>query len=73
MIIPWDRMPAETLQRLIEEYVTRDGTDYGTVETPLATRVAQVERALRSGRAVVTFDTALQSATIVMDEALPPS
>ena len=42
MIIPWERIPPDTLERLIEEYVTRDGTDYGTVETPLETRVEQV-------------------------------
>ena len=71
MIIPWDRIPPETLQQLIEEFVTRDGTDYGSTETPLETRVEQVRRALRDGRAVVTFDSALQSATIVMEDRLP--
>lgn len=71
MIIPWERIPPDTLERLIEEYVTRDGTDYGTVETPLETRVEQVRRALRQGRAVVTFDEGLQSATIVLEDALP--
>ena len=63
--------PPDTLQRLINEFVTRDGTDYGSTETPLATRVAQVMRALESGRARVTFDSALQSATIVLDERIP--
>ncbi len=71
MIIPWDRIPPETLQHLLEEFVTRDGTDYGSTETPLETRVEQVRRALRDGRAAVTFDTALQSATIVMEDRLP--
>ncbi len=70
MIIPWDRIPPETLQRLIEEFVTRDGTDYGVVETPLDTRVEQVRRALMAGKAKVAFDAALQSATIIMDDQL---
>ena len=71
MIIPWDQLDPDTLDHLISEFVTRDGTDYGSSETPLATRIAQVKRALASGDAVVTFDTGLQSATIVLTERIP--
>lgn len=35
MMVPWDQLSAEALRGLIEEFVTRDGTDYGEVEVPL--------------------------------------
>lgn len=54
--IPHDALEADTLTALIEDFVTRDGTDYGASETPLATKVAQVRRQLERGEAVITYD-----------------
>ncbi len=66
--VPWRELDAHALRGLIEEFVTRDGTDYGAVETSLETRVDQVMRQLETGLAVVTFDTEIESATIVVKE-----
>lgn len=63
--IPYDRLPPATLRRLIEEFVTRDGTDYGAVEVDVERKVAQVMAQLRRGEAAVAFDPRLQSATII--------
>lgn len=38
MLIPAELLQADTLTALIEDFVTRDGTDNGD-ETPLETRV----------------------------------
>jgi uncharacterized protein YheU (UPF0270 family) len=54
--IPPERVPAETLQALLEEYASRDGTDYGERETPLETRVERLLGDLRSGRLRLLFD-----------------
>ena len=56
MDIPWQELKPETLQALIEEFVTRSGTDYGTQEAPLETRVRHVFEQLRSGKAKIVFD-----------------
>ena len=45
MLIPQALLEADTLTRLIEDFVTREGTDNGD-ETPLDTRVLRVRRAL---------------------------
>ena len=66
--VPWRELDSQALRGLIEEFVTRDGTDYGAVETSLDTRVAQVMKQLEQGLAVVTFDTEIESATIVVKE-----
>ena len=49
MIVPWQEIPPETLDNLIEEFVTRDGTDYGEQEIRTDTKVAQVREQLRRG------------------------
>ena len=66
--VPWRELDAHALRGLIEEFVTRDGTDYGVVETSLENRVSQVMNQLKTGDAVVTFDTEIESATIVVKE-----
>ncbi|WP_044871775.1 YheU family protein [Pseudomonas sp. LFM046] len=55
MLIPFDLLEADTLTRLIEDFVTREGTDNGD-ETPLETRVERVRAALRKGEAVIVYD-----------------
>ena len=39
MIIPEDTLKAETLNRVIEEFVLREGTDYGLREFSLEQKV----------------------------------
>lgn len=55
MLIPHDQLSPEALAGLIEDFVTRDGTDNGD-ETPLTTRIERAKRALDIGRAVIVFD-----------------
>jgi len=56
MKIPWQALSDEALCHLLEEFVTRDGTDYGKVETELTVRVGRVFEEIRSGRAEIHFD-----------------
>ncbi len=37
--IPYDQLNHETLHGIIEEFVTRDGTDYGEIEVSLETKI----------------------------------
>ncbi|WP_133493533.1 YheU family protein [Alcanivorax sp. 24] len=64
--VPWREVSAETLTNLIEEYVTRDGTDYGEQEVPLTTKVEQVRRLLEGGECKLMFDEATESVDLVM-------
>jgi len=65
IIIPLDQLPPETLRRLVEEFVSREGTDYGHDEIDFERKIEQVVAQLRRGEAHVAFDPASQSATIV--------
>ena len=69
-IVPIEKIDPETLHRLVEEFVSREGTDYGHSEVDLAMKVKQVMGALYAGDAVVAFDDRLNSATIIPNPKL---
>jgi len=62
--IPVDRLSPETLQGIIEEFITRDGTDYGKTEVPIDTKIRQVKSQLESGLAVLVYDDETQTCNI---------
>jgi hypothetical protein len=56
---------------MIEEFVTREGTDYGEQETELAQKVAQLRSQLRSGKAGILFYPGSETFQIVPREQFP--
>jgi len=63
--VPYDELSPETLQRLVEEFVTRDGTDYGARERPVEDKIADVMRQLQRREAKIVFDAESGTANIV--------
>ena len=70
-IAPSD-LSLDTLQGLLESYVLREGTDYGTVELSLQQKVERLRRQIDRGRAVIVYDEVLESVTILPAEELDP-
>ncbi|WP_296125951.1 YheU family protein [Pseudomonas sp. Ga0074129] len=70
MLIPYDLLEADTLTRLIEDFVTRDGTDNGD-ETPLQIRIERVRKALGNGQAVIVFDADSQQCQLALKRDVP--
>jgi hypothetical protein len=66
--IPLERLSATALRRLVEEFVTRDGTDYGLAEATLDRRVEDVLRRLHRREAKIVFDDETGSVNIVPTE-----
>jgi hypothetical protein len=65
LIIPTDSLQPETLRAIVEEYVTREGTDYGAATHSLDEKVAQVMRQLARGEAQVSFDSVAGTIDII--------
>lgn len=65
MLIPHTALAGETLRNLIEEFVTREGTDYGEHLYSLEDKVARVSRQLEKGSAVIVYDATLDSCHII--------
>lgn len=55
----------EALLGLIEEFVTREGTEYGLREKSLDDKVKDVRRQLESGEARILYDSVEERANIV--------
>ncbi len=69
MQIPVDRLDAETLTRVIEEFVSREGTDYGQYSPDLLGKVEGIRRKLKSGEAVLCYDEVSETCHILSREA----
>ena len=63
--VPRDALSPDALRALVEEFVTRDGTDYGAVERGLDAKVANVMRQLERGEVRIVFDPDSETTTLV--------
>ena len=63
--VPMESLEPNTLRRLAEEFVTRDGTDYGVRERSLEEKVAGLLRELETGRARIYYEAESQTINIV--------
>jgi uncharacterized protein len=70
MIIPFKRLSKEALHGVIEEFVTRDGTDYGLVEIDLEQKMRLVLRQLEKGEALNVYDEATMTTNIVLKDEI---
>ena len=68
IIIPPTDLAEETLDRVIESFILREGTDYGFHELPLASKVQQVRQQLLRGEARIVFDPDSASIDIVLSK-----
>ena len=65
LIVPYDQLSPEALNGVIEEFVTRDGTDYGEKEVSLETKMSQVLSQIKSKKAAIVFDQESETCTIL--------
>ena len=65
MIVPYELLSAEILDKLIEDFVTRNGAIHGHTDVTLGEMAASVRDQLADGGAEIFFDEESQSWTIV--------
>ena len=70
MIIPFDRLSPEALNNLIEEFVSREGTDTGYTKGSLVESVAQVTAQLTKKQAFIVYDEKTKTCNIVSADYL---
>ena len=54
--VPIDRLDVDTLVSLLEEFASRDGTDYGEREVALEQKVAELRSQLAAGDIRLLYD-----------------
>ncbi len=63
--IPYEQLTPETLTAILEEYASREGTDYGDVVYTLEQKVQMLRKQLERGDIGVTFDTQTETCSLV--------
>jgi uncharacterized protein YheU (UPF0270 family) len=63
--VPYQQIDPETLRSMIQEFVSRDGADWGDGGCTLDDKVAQVLRQLLHKQVKVVFDLRSQTVNIV--------
>jgi len=64
--VPYTSLHADTLRAVVEEFITRAGTDYGARERTLDEKIADVMRQLQRGEAMVVFDPRTATVNIMV-------
>jgi len=65
MDIPLESLSPEALQGVIDDFILREGTDYGIAEATLTKKRQDVLRQLEKGKAKIVFDAETESITLV--------
>lgn len=65
MIIPLSQLSADILDNIIQEFVLREGTDYGLEDTALEHKKRDVKRQLQDGTAVIVYSQLHETVNIM--------
>lgn len=64
--IPVKKLSQRALRGVIEEFISRDGTDYGEIEVSPAMMFKTVKSKLEDGSAVLIFDDDTKTTNILL-------
>ncbi|MCJ8319704.1 MAG: YheU family protein [Colwellia sp.] len=68
MIIPTQDLASETLTAIIEEFVLREGTEYGDEDISLSDKIVQIKNQLAQGSVVLVYSELHESVNILPKE-----
>lgn len=68
MIIPPHDISPEALQGILEEFIGREGTDYGEQELTLEEKVARLRPQVMCGEVVIVYDEFFETLTLMRRE-----
>ena len=71
VVVPPAALSREALEGLIEQYVLREGTEYGARDYSLPEKVRHVSAQLEAGKAVIVYSDELSLAEIIPASKLP--
>jgi len=63
--VPYQDINPETLRNMIEEFVSRDGSDWGDTGGSMEAKIEQVLRQFKAKKLKVVFDLTSQTANIL--------
>ncbi len=70
MIIPFEKLSNQAFKGIVEEYISRDGTDSGHIDVSFQKKFDSIKSQLISGKIFIVFDSESQSCNIITKEDL---
>lgn len=70
-VVPLEKVSEHALNALIQEFILREGTDYGVREYSLDEKNIQVLKQLQQGRVLIVFDPSDETCSLLRKEDLP--
>lgn len=70
--IPREKLSDDALIGVIDEFILREGTDYGSVELSLDAKRDRLLKQLDRGEVKIVFETESQSVTLVKTDQTGP-
>jgi uncharacterized protein YheU (UPF0270 family) len=68
MIIPYKELSEDALQALIEDFVTRDGTDYGQDEMTMQEKTTHLLALLKTGDMLISYSEETETCGLITKE-----
>lgn len=65
MEIPFQQLSVDVLEAVIEEFITREGTDYGEQEFTLNDKLEQIKFQLSKGEIFISYDPVSESCQLL--------
>ena len=56
IVVPYESLSENALNGVLEEFITREGTDYGNDEVDLAAKLVEAKNKLLKADVVIVFD-----------------
>jgi len=70
MLIPYQQLDEITLNNLIEQYILREGTDYGLVEFSLQEKTQQILEQIQNEEIHIIYSELEESVTLITNHEL---
>ena len=65
MLVPYQQLNKITLNNLIEQYILREGTDYGEIEFSLQQKTQQILRQVKNSEIHIVYSELTESVTLI--------
>jgi len=62
--IPYESLSADALNGILDDFILREGTEYGDVDYSLEDKRAQVKALLKNGKAGIFFEAESETCTL---------
>ena len=62
--IPYESLSKDALEGILDDFILREGTDYGDVEYSLEEKRTQVVELLKKGKAGIFFESESETCTL---------